>query len=155
MDSRESWHGINPAYSSIQTHVDPVNGLIPIETQDSIPTAQPASAGSTANKDDLAGVLRRNQACIQCRRRKLKCDAARPTCATCVRSHKHLLRTNPRSDAVLTCEYDDQKEDGGTHSPASREGEGERAAKKRKAQPGEARKRKESEEEKLKRKIRE
>ncbi|KAJ3879074.1 hypothetical protein F5051DRAFT_404027 [Lentinula edodes] len=35
-------------------------------------------------------VLKRNQACHQCRRRKLKCDAKRP-CSTCVRSHKHAI----------------------------------------------------------------
>ncbi|KDQ63644.1 hypothetical protein JAAARDRAFT_203058 [Jaapia argillacea MUCL 33604] len=29
--------------------------------------------------------LRRNQACLSCRKRKLKCDAARPHCATCVK----------------------------------------------------------------------
>ncbi|KAH9082174.1 hypothetical protein EDB83DRAFT_2503296 [Lactarius deliciosus] len=28
--------------------------------------------------------LRRNQACLTCRKRKLRCDAARPHCATCV-----------------------------------------------------------------------
>ncbi|KAF8592080.1 hypothetical protein K439DRAFT_1401652 [Ramaria rubella] len=33
-----------------------------------------------------ANILKRNQACHQCRRRKLKCDARRP-CATCIRSH--------------------------------------------------------------------
>lgn len=33
-------------------------------------------------------VLKRNQACHQCRRRKMKCDAKRP-CSTCVRSHAH------------------------------------------------------------------
>ena len=43
----------------------------------------------------MAGVkptLKRNQACLQCRRRKLKCDAARPHCKTCVRSFNHALR---------------------------------------------------------------
>ncbi|KAK7463678.1 hypothetical protein VKT23_007021 [Stygiomarasmius scandens] len=30
--------------------------------------------------------LRRNQACRSCRRRKLKCDAARPHCGTCVKT---------------------------------------------------------------------
>ncbi|RXK38329.1 hypothetical protein M231_04371 [Tremella mesenterica] len=64
---------------------------------------------------DIAGVLRRNQACLNCRRRKLKCDAARPNCSTCVRSYKHLLRTNPKTNPVLCCEYDD----GPSAAPAS------------------------------------
>ncbi|KAJ7103426.1 hypothetical protein B0H15DRAFT_812191 [Mycena belliarum] len=39
--------------------------------------------------------LKRNQACHQCRRRKLKCDAKRPTCSTCIRSHAHALTHAP------------------------------------------------------------
>ncbi|KAF9499743.1 hypothetical protein BDN71DRAFT_1441313 [Pleurotus eryngii] len=35
--------------------------------------------------------LRRNQACRSCRRRKLKCDAARPHCGTCVRQWQALV----------------------------------------------------------------
>ncbi|KAI0931896.1 hypothetical protein AcW1_000826 [Taiwanofungus camphoratus] len=41
-----------------------------------------------------AHVLRRNQACHQCRRRKLKCDAKRP-CSTCVRSHTYAVAHAP------------------------------------------------------------
>ena len=36
-----------------------------------------------------------------------KCDATRPHCGTCVRSHKHHLRTSPNSTAGISCEYDD------------------------------------------------
>lgn len=32
--------------------------------------------------------LRRNQACLSCRKRKLKCDAVRPVCGTCARSRE-------------------------------------------------------------------
>ncbi|KDN52934.1 hypothetical protein K437DRAFT_132732 [Tilletiaria anomala UBC 951] len=32
--------------------------------------------------------LRRNQACLSCRKRKLKCDAARPVCSTCKKSRE-------------------------------------------------------------------
>ncbi|KAI0922370.1 hypothetical protein AcV7_005920 [Taiwanofungus camphoratus] len=39
-------------------------------------------------------VLRRNQACHQCRKRKLKCDAKRP-CSTCVRSHAYAVAHAP------------------------------------------------------------
>ncbi|KAI0721342.1 hypothetical protein C8T65DRAFT_631383 [Cerioporus squamosus] len=41
-----------------------------------------------------AQVLRRNQACHQCRRRKLKCDAKKP-CSTCVRSHAYAVAHAP------------------------------------------------------------
>ncbi|WWC69552.1 uncharacterized protein I206_103494 [Kwoniella pini CBS 10737] len=65
-----------------------------------IDTAPPASS---SHHSDVAGVLRRNQACLQCRKRKL----VRPHCATCVRSYRHLLRTSPKSNPVLCCDYDD------------------------------------------------
>ncbi|VDC06881.1 unnamed protein product [Peniophora sp. CBMAI 1063] len=42
-----------------------------------------------------AKTLRRNHACHQCRKRKMKCDARRPICATCERSHKHLQAHPP------------------------------------------------------------
>lgn len=48
----------------------------------------PKAPGSVGSGTGGATVLKRNQACHQCRRRKLKCDARRP-CSTCVRSHKH------------------------------------------------------------------
>ncbi|KAJ8084105.1 hypothetical protein PM082_002872 [Marasmius tenuissimus] len=35
--------------------------------------------------------LRRNQACRSCRKRKLKCDAARPHCGTCVKQWHALI----------------------------------------------------------------
>lgn len=43
----------------------PLDGTVHIDTQES--SAQPS------NNNDVAGVLRRNQACLQCRRRKLAC----------------------------------------------------------------------------------
>ena len=67
--------------------------------------ARPQSQSHDA--DGPHGVLKRNQACKACRKRKLKCDAVKPHCSTCVRSYKHLLRTSPKSNPVLTCEYDD------------------------------------------------
>ncbi|CAK9780005.1 hypothetical protein CC85DRAFT_326494 [Cutaneotrichosporon oleaginosum] len=42
-----------------------------------------------------ADQLHRNQACLTCRRRRIKCDAARPHCSSCVRSFRFLARTQP------------------------------------------------------------
>ncbi|KAH9837136.1 uncharacterized protein C8Q71DRAFT_796541 [Rhodofomes roseus] len=39
--------------------------------------------------------LRRNQACLACRKRKLKCDAARPHCGTCVKQWQALISVPP------------------------------------------------------------
>lgn len=49
--------------------------------------------------------LRRGQACQACRRRKLKCDAARPVCGTCVKSRKAAALANhispvPEGDCI-------------------------------------------------------
>lgn len=44
----------------------PLDGTVHIDTQE--PSAQ-----SSSNNNDVTGVLRRNQACLQCRRRKLAC----------------------------------------------------------------------------------
>jgi hypothetical protein len=60
----------------------------PAPKHDSATTSGPMSSASHPN------VLKRNQACHQCRRRKLKCDAQRP-CSTCVRSHAHALSHAP------------------------------------------------------------
>ncbi|TFK30532.1 hypothetical protein FA15DRAFT_662503 [Coprinopsis marcescibilis] len=42
-------------------------------------------AASTSSSQNGRPALRRNQACRTCRKRKLKCDAARPHCGTCVK----------------------------------------------------------------------
>ncbi|RDX50427.1 hypothetical protein OH76DRAFT_1402463 [Lentinus brumalis] len=54
-----------------------------------------ASTRSSTAAYQNAQVLRRNQACHQCRRRKLKCDAKRPSCSTCVRSHAYAVAHAP------------------------------------------------------------
>ncbi|KZT75140.1 hypothetical protein DAEQUDRAFT_720354 [Daedalea quercina L-15889] len=60
-----------------------------------MPKASSSSArASTDQPLQAAHVLRRNQACHQCRRRKLKCDAKRP-CSTCVRSHAYAVAHAP------------------------------------------------------------
>jgi hypothetical protein len=56
---------------------------------------RPPSELPHSNETPVAPIkptLKRNQACLQCRRRKLKCDAARPHCKTCLRSYNHALR---------------------------------------------------------------
>ncbi|CAE6433814.1 unnamed protein product [Rhizoctonia solani] len=68
---------------------------------------QPSSAPAPASSS--SGPLRRNQACHQCRARKLKCDAGRP-CSTCKRSHAKVVAALTSSgQAVLAdpcCTYD-------------------------------------------------
>ncbi|CAE6527017.1 unnamed protein product [Rhizoctonia solani] len=64
---------------------------------------------TTSSASSSSGPLRRNQACHQCRARKLKCDAGRP-CSTCKRSHaKAVASLTSSGQAVLAdpcCTYD-------------------------------------------------
>lgn len=78
---------------------------------ESVPLTKPA-----ASSDPLLippqhpNVLKRNQACHQCRRRKLKCDAKRP-CSTCVRSHAHAVSHAPPGTGVPSkpdCTFDEK-----------------------------------------------
>ncbi|EKD04083.1 hypothetical protein A1Q2_01558 [Trichosporon asahii var. asahii CBS 8904] len=101
-----------PVPTDIPTRPD-LNGVVRVDQAGPSQPTQPAGQPS-----DVAGVLRRNQACLACRRRKLKCDAVRPHCSTCIRSYKHLLRTAPSTNPVLTCEYDDDKENDGDEDEA-------------------------------------
>ncbi|KAF9056264.1 hypothetical protein BJ165DRAFT_1432192 [Panaeolus papilionaceus] len=69
---------------------------------------------STTSSNPLmsASVLKRNQACHQCRRRKLKCDAKRP-CSTCVRSHEFVKNRAPPGTEMPSepeCTFDDVAE---------------------------------------------
>ncbi|KAG8720426.1 hypothetical protein FRC08_000299 [Ceratobasidium sp. 394] len=61
------------------------------------------------SSSSTSGPLRRNQACHQCRARKLKCDAGRP-CSTCRRSHaKAIASLTAAGQSVLAdpnCTYD-------------------------------------------------
>ncbi|KAF8168005.1 hypothetical protein B0H34DRAFT_683893 [Crassisporium funariophilum] len=79
---------------------------------------QPQTVSRTSTNPLMAAasthpnVLKRNQACHQCRRRKLKCDAKRP-CATCVRSHAHALSHAPPGTTMASnpdCTFDDVAE---------------------------------------------
>ncbi|WVR05102.1 hypothetical protein IAU60_002114 [Kwoniella sp. DSM 27419] len=106
------------------------------------------SNGTSAQHNDVAGVLRRNQACLQCRKRKL----TRPHCATCVRSYRHLLRTNPKSNPVLCCDYDDgnvqglESEKGAGSSSTGGNDEDDGGGKKKRKASGEGRRKKKDEE---------
>ncbi|GJE87629.1 Zn(II)2Cys6 transcription factor [Phanerochaete sordida] len=51
----------------------------------------PKASASAASRS----ALRRNQACLSCRKRKLKCDAARPHCGTCVKQWQALISVPP------------------------------------------------------------
>ena len=56
--------------------------------------------------------LKRNAACLPCRRRRIKCDGAKPQCGSCVRSIAFLQRTNPdeeRDRKGVQCFYEDEE----------------------------------------------
>nr|CDI53139.1 putative protein [Melanopsichium pennsylvanicum 4] len=66
-----------------------------------------STKGSKAKSSDT---LRRSQACLACRKRKLRCDAKKPTCTRC---EKAWLAYHPEADASSSakaspppCEYD-------------------------------------------------
>ncbi|CAK9783182.1 hypothetical protein CC85DRAFT_287591 [Cutaneotrichosporon oleaginosum] len=64
-------------------------------------------------EDETLAPLKRNHACLQCKRRKVKCDAVRPTCNPCMRSHAHALRSAQRNKSrppILVCTYADDDE---------------------------------------------
>ncbi|KAI5124712.1 hypothetical protein M0805_004318 [Coniferiporia weirii] len=108
-----------------------------------MPKVSSAPHAQAAGEAGLAPILKRNQACHQCRRRKLvspltlllyihyaavlhrlvcdrqKCDARRP-CTTCVRSHKNLVNHAPPGVEIppLECTFDDVTENGGQPHPA-------------------------------------
>ncbi|KAJ3541142.1 hypothetical protein NM688_g6125 [Phlebia brevispora] len=75
-----------------------------------ITNSTPHVQQSTPFKNNIHS-LKRNQACHQCRKRKLKCDAKRP-CSTCVRSHSYALAHASGSDRAALpqhpeCTYDE------------------------------------------------
>ncbi|PWN32742.1 uncharacterized protein FA14DRAFT_162042 [Meira miltonrushii] len=70
----------------------------------------PSSDTPTQSQQRNVGVtpLRRGQACQSCRRRKLKCDAQRPVCGTCIKSRKAAAVANHASPVPDgDCVYDD------------------------------------------------
>ncbi|KAB5595218.1 Fungal specific transcription factor domain containing protein [Ceratobasidium theobromae] len=61
------------------------------------PDSPDSSQGDTRHGSNSQGpILQRGSACLTCRRRKLKCDASKPACTSCIRSGRS-----------QTCSYDD------------------------------------------------
>lgn len=56
-----------------------------------------ASPTSADHFDDIVTPLKRNRACLQCRKRKVKCDALKPVCSPCLRTHAHVVRSAQRN----------------------------------------------------------
>lgn len=76
-------------------------------TTPAVPDASLAALAS-ADGEPLHCSLRRNQACLSCRRRKLKCDARRPVCGTCARSRDAAALSHYASPVPLgDCVYPD------------------------------------------------
>ncbi|KAL1412647.1 hypothetical protein Q8F55_000394 [Vanrija albida] len=83
-------------------------------------TANPPRPPRKLNRS--ANQLHRNQACLPCRRRRIKCDAGRPHCASCVRSFRFLARTQPdpeRDSQGIQCQYEDGDEGEGDDGMSS------------------------------------
>lgn len=81
----------------------------------------PVDRGPSSSSDDTRpkvrklnrsnNQLKRNSACIPCRRRRIKCDAGKPHCSSCIRSFHFLERTQPdqeRDEAGVQCWYDEE-----------------------------------------------
>ncbi|KAK4686690.1 hypothetical protein P7C73_g3436, partial [Tremellales sp. Uapishka_1] len=69
--------------------------------------------------DDNLAPLKRNHACLQCKKRKVKCDATKPSCTQCLRSHAHAVRSAGRKNErppMLVCTYAD---DSHSESPSA------------------------------------
>ncbi|WVQ70792.1 hypothetical protein IAR50_000314 [Cryptococcus sp. DSM 104548] len=49
--------------------------------------------------------LKRGSACEVCRKRRIKCDGAKPHCSSCVRSLQYLERTHPGDRHTMQCHY--------------------------------------------------
>ncbi|CAE6528636.1 unnamed protein product [Rhizoctonia solani] len=73
-----------------------------------MPRIQSAGSASTSQAPaPTAQSLKRNQACHQCRKRKLLSNAQKP-CATCAKSHRLAVASNPAlSGTEAECTYDE------------------------------------------------
>ncbi|KAJ1300998.1 hypothetical protein OPQ81_003421 [Rhizoctonia solani] len=91
-----------------------------------MPKASDPSSSATGSKSHSkpANTLKRNQACRQCRKRKMKCDAGRP-CKSCLRTHAaavgNLVKQGLPLDSIQPdCVYDgDDHEDSPPQPQAS------------------------------------
>lgn len=80
------------------------NSVSPANTTSDRPPKPPRKLNRSANQ------LHRNQACLPCRRRRIKCDAAKPHCSSCIRSFRFLARTQPdpeREARGVQCVYEE------------------------------------------------
>ncbi|KDN44656.1 hypothetical protein RSAG8_05421, partial [Rhizoctonia solani AG-8 WAC10335] len=76
-----------------------------------MPRAQSQPEGGSSSSQP-SQFLKRRQACHQCRRRKLKCDAEKP-CSPCVKSHRFASYSNPELLQIgPECTYDDLTPEG-------------------------------------------
>ncbi|EKM55966.1 uncharacterized protein PHACADRAFT_256950 [Phanerochaete carnosa HHB-10118-sp] len=85
--------------------------LSAVPVAESMPKVQTTVTRDSAPFKQNVNSLKRNQACHQCRKRKLKCDAKRP-CSTCLRSHAYALSHAPPSERSSLppkpeCTYDE------------------------------------------------
>jgi hypothetical protein len=75
------------------------------------PEARSSEASHKGRKlNRSANQLTRNAACLPCRRRRIKCDAAKPHCTSCVRNYHYLKRTQPndeRDGNGVQCSYEE------------------------------------------------
>ncbi|WVQ75275.1 hypothetical protein IAR50_004888 [Cryptococcus sp. DSM 104548] len=78
------------------------------QTRDSHSAKPPRRINRTAPS------LRRNAACLPCRRRRIKCDAGKPFCSSCCKTYLFLKRTHPdaeRDAAGVPCVYEPDPEE--------------------------------------------
>ncbi|ORX39775.1 hypothetical protein BD324DRAFT_233736 [Kockovaella imperatae] len=91
-------NGESTSRSNNLSRTPPLTGTVHVDTSASMPPP----TGQT-NLNDIAGVLRRNQACLNCRRRKLKCDAVG---LPLMNDSHSLLTILPRSGPIARPAYD-------------------------------------------------
>jgi hypothetical protein len=75
-------------------------------------TQVPTPAKPHRKLNRSAPQLKRNAACLQCRKRRIRCDAGKPHCGSCTRSHLFLARTQPdaaRDATGIVCSYDEEE----------------------------------------------
>ncbi|ORX37390.1 hypothetical protein BD324DRAFT_446614 [Kockovaella imperatae] len=95
--------------------------------------------------DDKFAPLKRNHACLQCKKRKVKCDAIHPTCSPCMRSYHHAARAAQRNKSelpVLVCTYAEVDSNPGSEDEMPiliRSGEEKRKKRSRDANPAQTR----------------
>ncbi|KAL7409338.1 hypothetical protein BDY24DRAFT_403473 [Mrakia frigida] len=99
----------SPSSSAVPSHQHPSPSQQQQQGEGSVRAPNPPEG-----KKKERQVLRRNQACHQCRRRKLKCDSFRPVCSQCARAQSSFLQSLPpgmapptSSEMECVCTYDE------------------------------------------------